>query len=212
MWLWLGCMEKKCRASCWPWTAKGIWVVGFRWWNRMGTSDFNGSLQSTTKNQCKGGFSSSLFWQGRPIGSFLHAEAEAAILSSNTTGLWGSCEVDNSANGKIRDQEGGWLHWSSASGSKSLYLSLSLSIYIYIYSPAEIFKSKCIFNTLRYSIVQEIQPKGKKKSSPQRNALASALRLQRKVIRTLNESMDELNQRRKSLWWSRWIPREEWSS
>ena len=91
----------------------------------------------------------------------------------------------------------------------SLSLSLSLSLYIYIYSPAEIFKSKCIFNTLRYSIVQEIQPKGKKKSSPQRNALASALRLQRKVIRTLNESMDELNQRRKSLWWSRWIPREE---
>ena len=88
-------------------------------------------------------------------------------------------------------------------------ISLSLSIYIYIYSPAEIFKSKCIFNTLHYSIVQEIQPKGKKKSSPQRNALASALRLQRKVIRTLNESMDELNQRRKSLWWSRWIPREE---
>ena len=91
----------------------------------------------------------------------------------------------------------------------SLSLSLSLYIYIYIYSPAEIFKSKCIFNTLHYSIVQEIQPKGKKKSSPQRNALASALRLQRKVIRTLNESMDELNQRRKSLWWSRWIPREE---
>ncbi|KAJ4841370.1 Serine/threonine-protein kinase stn7, chloroplastic [Turnera subulata] len=49
----------------------------------------------------------------------------------------------------------------------------------------------------------------KKKASPQRNALASALRLQRKIVRTLNESMDELNRRRKSLWWSRWIPREE---
>ena len=146
MWLWLGCMEKKCRASCWPWTAKGIWVVGFRWWNRMGTSDFNGSLQSTTKNQCKGGFSSSLFWQGRPVGSFLHAEAEAAILSSNTTGLWGSCQVDNSANGKIRDQEGGWLHWSSASGSKSL--SLSLSLYIYIYIPQQKFLSQNVYLTL----------------------------------------------------------------
>lgn len=57
--------------------------------------------------------------------------------------------------------------------------------------------------------MQEIEPR--KKASPQRNALASVLRLQRKIIRTLNESMDELNQRRKSLWWSRWIPREEWS-
>ncbi|KAJ6726393.1 SERINE/THREONINE-PROTEIN KINASE STN8 CHLOROPLASTIC-RELATED [Salix purpurea] len=49
----------------------------------------------------------------------------------------------------------------------------------------------------------------KKKASPQRNALASVLRLQRKIMRTLDESMDELNRRRKSLWWSRWIPREE---
>ena len=56
-------------------------------------------------------------------------------------------------------------------------------------------------------IVQEIEPK--KKSSPQRNALASALRLQRKIIKTLNESVDELNGRRKNIWWSRWIPREE---
>ncbi|KAI3467136.1 hypothetical protein Pfo_023799 [Paulownia fortunei] len=36
----------------------------------------------------------------------------------------------------------------------------------------------------------EIEPK--KKSSPQRNALASALRLQRKIIKTTNESVDEL--------------------
>ncbi|KAL6186630.1 hypothetical protein ACLB2K_042750 [Fragaria x ananassa] len=49
----------------------------------------------------------------------------------------------------------------------------------------------------------------KKKSSPQRNALASALWLQRKIVRTLNESMNELNNQRKSLWWSRWIPKEE---
>jgi len=47
------------------------------------------------------------------------------------------------------------------------------------------------------------------KASAPRNALASALKLQRKIIRTLNESMDELNRRRKSFWWSRWIPREE---
>ncbi|XP_023888554.2 serine/threonine-protein kinase STN7, chloroplastic isoform X3 [Quercus suber] len=62
------------------------------------------------------------------------------------------------------------------------------------------------FTEAQLQDLREIQPKGKKKASPQRNALASALRLQRKVIRTLNESMDELNQRRKSLWWSRWIP------
>ncbi|KAJ9140681.1 hypothetical protein P3X46_031298 [Hevea brasiliensis] len=51
------------------------------------------------------------------------------------------------------------------------------------------------------------EPRGK--ASAQRNALASALRLQRKIIRTLNESMDELSRRSKSLWWSRWISREE---
>ncbi|OAY31263.1 serine/threonine-protein kinase STN7, chloroplastic [Manihot esculenta] len=49
----------------------------------------------------------------------------------------------------------------------------------------------------------------RQKASAQRNVLASALRLQRKIIRTLNESMDELSRRRKSVWWSRWIPREE---
>ncbi|XP_075636332.1 serine/threonine-protein kinase STN7, chloroplastic isoform X2 [Castanea sativa] len=65
------------------------------------------------------------------------------------------------------------------------------------------------FTEAQLQDLREIQPNGKKKASLQRNALASALRLQRKVIRTLNESMDELNQRRKSLWWSRWIPREE---
>ncbi|GMN38818.1 hypothetical protein TIFTF001_008042 [Ficus carica] len=53
----------------------------------------------------------------------------------------------------------------------------------------------------------EMEPK--KKSSAQRNVLASVLKLQRKLVRTLNESVDELNRRRKSLWWSRWIPREE---
>ncbi|GFZ18483.1 serine/threonine kinase domain protein [Actinidia rufa] len=58
--------------------------------------------------------------------------------------------------------------------------------------------------------LQELKEiKARKKASAPRNALASALRLQRKILRTINESMDELNQRRKSLWWSRWIPREE---
>lgn len=53
------------------------------------------------------------------------------------------------------------------------------------------------------------QDKEPKKASAQRNALASVLRLRRKIIKTFNESMDELNRQRKSIWWSRWIPREE---
>ncbi|XP_031477908.1 serine/threonine-protein kinase STN7, chloroplastic [Nymphaea colorata] len=63
------------------------------------------------------------------------------------------------------------------------------------------------FTEAQLQEIREIQPR--KKSSAQRNALASVLRVQRKIIKTLNESMDELNRRRKSLWWSRWIPREE---
>jgi hypothetical protein len=39
--------------------------------------------------------------------------------------------------------------------------------------------------------------------------LASLLRVQRKIVRTINESMDNLTSQRKSIWWSRWIPREE---
>ncbi|GAB2297066.1 Serine/threonine-protein kinase stn7, chloroplastic [Dionaea muscipula] len=58
--------------------------------------------------------------------------------------------------------------------------------------------------------LQELREMGPaKKGSPQRNGLASALRFQRKIIRTLNETMDELNGQRKTLWWSRWIPKEE---
>ncbi|PRQ40422.1 putative protein kinase Group-Pl-4 family [Rosa chinensis] len=58
--------------------------------------------------------------------------------------------------------------------------------------------------------LQELmETKPKKKSSARRNALASALWLQRKIVKTLNESMNELNNQRKSLWWSRWIPKEE---
>lgn len=63
------------------------------------------------------------------------------------------------------------------------------------------------FTEAQLQELREIEPK--KKASAQRNALASVLRLQRKIIKTVNESMDELNQRRKSLWWSKWIPREE---
>ncbi|CAJ1932266.1 unnamed protein product [Sphenostylis stenocarpa] len=63
------------------------------------------------------------------------------------------------------------------------------------------------FTEAQLQELREIEPK--KKASAPRNALASALKLQRKIIRTLNESMDELNRRRKSFWWSRWIPREE---
>lgn len=55
--------------------------------------------------------------------------------------------------------------------------------------------------------LRELEPK--KKGGAKRNALASVLRLQRKILKTLNESIDELTQRRKSMWWSRWIPREE---
>ncbi|GAA0176080.1 non-receptor serine/threonine protein kinase [Lithospermum erythrorhizon] len=63
------------------------------------------------------------------------------------------------------------------------------------------------FTEAQLQELREIAPA--KKSKVQRNALASALRVQRKIVRTLNESIGELNQRRKSLWWSRWIPREE---
>ncbi|GKV43917.1 hypothetical protein SLEP1_g51154 [Rubroshorea leprosula] len=62
------------------------------------------------------------------------------------------------------------------------------------------------FTEAQLQELSEMEPK--KKANPQRNALASALRLQRKIVRTLNESMDELSRRGKSLWWRRWIPRE----
>ncbi|XP_061375068.1 serine/threonine-protein kinase STN7, chloroplastic [Gastrolobium bilobum] len=62
------------------------------------------------------------------------------------------------------------------------------------------------FTEAQLQELREIEPK---KANVQRNALASALKLQRKIIRTINESMDELNRRKKRIWWSRWIPREE---
>ncbi|KDO70103.1 hypothetical protein CISIN_1g008297mg [Citrus sinensis] len=63
------------------------------------------------------------------------------------------------------------------------------------------------FTEAQLQELREIKPL--RKGSAQRNALASALKLQRRIVRTLNESMDEFNIRQKSLWWSRWIPREE---
>lgn len=63
------------------------------------------------------------------------------------------------------------------------------------------------FTEAQLQNLREIKPKKKEKA--QKNALASALRFQRKILKTLNESMSELNQRSKSLWWTRWIPRED---
>uniref|UniRef100_A0ACD5T7R4 Uncharacterized protein n=1 Tax=Avena sativa TaxID=4498 RepID=A0ACD5T7R4_AVESA len=62
------------------------------------------------------------------------------------------------------------------------------------------------FTEAQLQDLREIKPK---KDSAQRNVLASMLRVQRKVIRTINESMGELAGQSKSIWWSRWIPREE---
>ncbi|KFK41320.1 hypothetical protein AALP_AA2G114700 [Arabis alpina] len=58
--------------------------------------------------------------------------------------------------------------------------------------------------------LQELREKEpRKKASAQRNALASALRLQRKLVKTVAETMDEITEGRKTVWWNRWIPREE---
>ncbi|VVA94538.1 unnamed protein product [Arabis nemorensis] len=58
--------------------------------------------------------------------------------------------------------------------------------------------------------LQELREKEpRKKASAQRNALASALRLQRKLVKTVAETMDEIAEGRKTVWWNRWIPREE---
>ncbi|XP_074274805.1 serine/threonine-protein kinase STN7, chloroplastic [Silene latifolia] len=63
------------------------------------------------------------------------------------------------------------------------------------------------FTEAQLQELREMEPR--KKGGAQRNALASALRFQRKVLKTINESINELNQTSKSLWWSRWIPKEE---
>ncbi|KAG0519062.1 hypothetical protein BDA96_09G231600 [Sorghum bicolor] len=62
------------------------------------------------------------------------------------------------------------------------------------------------FTEAQLQELREIKPK---KGNAQRNVLASVLRLQKKIVKTINESMDELASQRKSIWWSRWIPREE---
>ncbi|KAL6010134.1 Serine/threonine-protein kinase stn7, chloroplastic [Asimina triloba] len=56
------------------------------------------------------------------------------------------------------------------------------------------------FTEAQLQELRESEPK--KKANLPRNALASVLRLRRKIERTINESMDELNSQRKSLWWS----------
>ncbi|KAL3644636.1 Serine/threonine-protein kinase stn7, chloroplastic [Castilleja foliolosa] len=65
------------------------------------------------------------------------------------------------------------------------------------------------FTEAQLQELREIEPKKKKKASVQRNALASALRAQRKIIGTINESVDKLSRPRKRLWWSKWIPTED---
>ncbi|KAJ3670684.1 hypothetical protein LUZ60_008110 [Juncus effusus] len=62
------------------------------------------------------------------------------------------------------------------------------------------------FTEAQLQELREIKPK---KGSAQRNILASVLRVQRKVLRTISESMDEISQQSKSIWWRRWIPKEE---
>ncbi|TVU20382.1 hypothetical protein EJB05_36589, partial [Eragrostis curvula] len=62
------------------------------------------------------------------------------------------------------------------------------------------------FTEAQLQELREIKPK---KGSAQRNPLASLLRVQRKIVRTINESMNELASQGKSIWWSRWIPRDE---
>ncbi|CAH9076118.1 unnamed protein product [Cuscuta epithymum] len=58
--------------------------------------------------------------------------------------------------------------------------------------------------------LQDLREKeSKMKLSAQRNVLSSPIRLQKRIIRARNGSIDELKQRRKSLWWSKWIPREK---
>ncbi|KAM0964710.1 hypothetical protein ACFX13_021113 [Malus domestica] len=67
-----------------------------------------------------------------------------------------------------------------------------------------------VFTEAQLLDLREMEPKSKKKASaPGRNALASALWLQRKMVKTLSESMDEINSHGKRLWWSRWIAIED---
>lgn len=52
-------------------------------------------------------------------------------------------------------------------------------------------------------LVQEKEPK--KKNSIQRNAMASALKIQRKAARTIAATVDDIQKGEKRLnWWNRW--------
>ncbi|KAI5071678.1 hypothetical protein GOP47_0013929 [Adiantum capillus-veneris] len=62
------------------------------------------------------------------------------------------------------------------------------------------------FTEAQLQELKEIQPK--RKDTFQRNALASVLRLQRKVVRTIDETVDDITTPKKEFWWSRWIPRD----
>eukprot|EP00249_Psilotum_nudum_P017409 c26309_g1_i1 orf=114-1907(+) len=62
------------------------------------------------------------------------------------------------------------------------------------------------FTEVQLQELKEVQPR--KKATIQRNALASILRLQRKVVRTIDETVDEIHEPKKVFWWSQWIPRD----
>ncbi|KAH7283410.1 hypothetical protein KP509_34G006000 [Ceratopteris richardii] len=62
------------------------------------------------------------------------------------------------------------------------------------------------FTEAQLQELKEVQ--SKRKDTLQRNALASVLRLQRKVMRSIDETMDEMKSPKKDLWWRKWIPRD----
>lgn len=99
----------------------------------MGALDSNGSIQGTTKSQCKSSFGTSIFWQGGPASFIIHAEREAAVLQSHTTRLWRSCQLDHQPDGKIRNRTRRRFHRASASGAQSLYSESCLNIAFFIY-------------------------------------------------------------------------------
>ncbi|XP_022735671.1 serine/threonine-protein kinase STN7, chloroplastic-like [Durio zibethinus] len=85
--------------------------------------------------------------------------------------------------------ERGWLHRSTTSGAQSLYQTI-----VRLHSC----KHHDTLQLRFFLVVQDIERK--KEASPQPNALASALLLRRKIVRTLNESMDELSRHSESIW------------
>uniref|UniRef100_A0A7N0U1L7 non-specific serine/threonine protein kinase n=1 Tax=Kalanchoe fedtschenkoi TaxID=63787 RepID=A0A7N0U1L7_KALFE len=65
------------------------------------------------------------------------------------------------------------------------------------------------FTELQLQELKEKERRPAKRANPQRNALASVLKIQRKIVKSVNETIDELARTQKSLWWKRWIPRQE---